>query len=78
MAYQLASSLVQRGRFDVADIRRPSLHWWQAEGFDTGPVAADSHASVGRRTACRFAVKPWPPLFVGSLILDRHHVRSSY
>jgi ADP-ribosylglycohydrolase len=41
MALRLAQSLAMLGRFDRDDILKRYLIWWQQEGFDTGPIAAD-------------------------------------
>jgi ADP-ribosylglycohydrolase len=41
MALQLAESLAVQKCFNRQDILKRFLDWWQKEGFDTGPVAAD-------------------------------------
>ena len=40
MAVRLAESLVDVGRFDLADIGARYLDWWREDAFDTGPTAA--------------------------------------
>ena len=40
MAVRLAESLVDVGRFDLADIGARYLDWWRKDAFDTGPTAA--------------------------------------
>jgi ADP-ribosylglycohydrolase len=41
MALRLAQSLATLRRFDRDDILKRYLIWWQQDGFDTGPIAAD-------------------------------------
>jgi ADP-ribosylglycohydrolase len=41
MALRLAESLIALQRFDRADVLQRYLAWWNAGGFDTGPVAAE-------------------------------------
>ena len=40
MACVLVEGVLARGRFDVRAIRKGYQRWYEAEGFDTGPVAA--------------------------------------
>lgn len=40
MAVRLAESLVDTGKFDLADIGARYLDWWHNDAFDTGPTAA--------------------------------------
>jgi ADP-ribosylglycohydrolase len=46
MALCLAESLVALGRFDRADVLGRYLAWWNAGGFDTGPIAAQVFSSI--------------------------------
>lgn len=39
MALHMAESLIQRGRFDAADVLTRYVRWWTDGAFDTGPVA---------------------------------------
>lgn len=41
MAVQLAEGLGAADRFDSQAILQRYLGWWQTEGFDTGPIAAE-------------------------------------
>jgi ADP-ribosylglycohydrolase len=40
MALRVGESLLERGRFDAADIASRYLHWWHNGAFDTGPTVA--------------------------------------
>ncbi|MCB9760661.1 MAG: ADP-ribosylglycohydrolase family protein [Alphaproteobacteria bacterium] len=64
MALQLASSLAERRRFDPADVFHRYLTWYQREGFDTGPTAAQ---------VFRLALRGIP----GDQAVQQVHVRAS-
>jgi ADP-ribosylglycohydrolase len=46
MAMRLADSLVEKGRFDAADVLGRYVAWWREGAFDTGPVSARALALV--------------------------------
>jgi len=56
MALQLAASLAELERFDVAAILQRYLTWWQTGGFDTGPIAAQVFSLIGAGIAPDTAV----------------------
>jgi ADP-ribosylglycohydrolase len=56
MALQLADSLVTLGRFDPTAILQRYLAWWQTEGFDTGPIAAQVFSLIASGIAPTSAV----------------------
>lgn len=57
MALCLARSLLDRGGFDEADVLGRYLAWWQAGGYDTGPVAEEVFALVAAGVPAEAAVR---------------------